>query len=229
MEEQSPLVSVVMPVYNSGLFLSEVIESVLDQTYGCWELIVVDERSTDDSVEIAQQYAARFPRKIRYVTHERRTNRGVSASRNLGTRLSRGSYVACLDSDDMWLPDKLEAQLSILHDLARDVRSGPRRTPRMRLRQIRRTFPYPAVGSVAYRKGWPGPVASSVRVTHSCSCRCRRLRVPIDLRTFYGHFVLSSTYNRCPTPYFHHRLLGASIPSRSVVRLANSRTACSTR
>jgi glycosyltransferase involved in cell wall biosynthesis len=109
-----PLISVVMPVYNSRPYLSEAVESVLAQTHVSWELIIVDDGSTDGSDKIAQQYAADLPGKVQYVTHECRRNRGISASRNLGSRVSRGSYIACLDSDDIWLPDKLASQIQIL-------------------------------------------------------------------------------------------------------------------
>ena len=110
----TPLITVVMPVFNRERFLAEAIESVLAQSYPHWELIVVDDGSADNSHAIAQRYAARFPERIRVVTHENGANRGISASRNLGGRNARGSYIAGLDSDDMWVPHKLEAQVNIL-------------------------------------------------------------------------------------------------------------------
>ncbi len=110
-----PLISVVIPVYNRDKYLDESISSVFAQTYDHWELILVDDGSTDASYEMELAYAAKHPDKIRCVTHEGRANRGISASRNRGSREARGAYVACLDSDDMWVPTKLEHQVSILN------------------------------------------------------------------------------------------------------------------
>ena len=109
-----PLISVVMPIFNRDAFVVEAIDSVLAQTYENWELILVDDGSTDRSYEIAQEFAARLPEKIRCVTHEDRVNRGISATRNRGVEVARGEYIACLDSDDMWVPRKLESQIRIL-------------------------------------------------------------------------------------------------------------------
>ena len=111
---EGPLISVVIPVYNRVDFLKEAVESVMAQTYTNWELILVDDGSTDGSFEKELEWAARFPDKIRCVTHEGRANRGISATRNRGTQASRGSYIACLDADDMWVPERLEKQVQIL-------------------------------------------------------------------------------------------------------------------
>ncbi len=109
-----PLVSVVTPFLNAETFMREAVESVLAQTYKNWELILVDDGSTDGSTAIARQYAADHPGRIFYVEHENHENRGGSASRNVGIRRARGEYVAMLDSDDVWLPEKLERQVAIL-------------------------------------------------------------------------------------------------------------------
>lgn len=111
---EGPLVSVVMPVFNRVAFLDEAVESVMAQTYTNWELILVDDGSSDGSYEKEQQWAARFPDRIRCVTHENRANRGISASRNRGSQDARGQYVASLDSDDMWVVEKLERQIRIV-------------------------------------------------------------------------------------------------------------------
>ena len=113
-ESEGRLVSVVMPVFNRVAFLDEAIESVIAQTYHNWELILVDHGSNDGSFERENEWAFRYPNKIRCVTHEGRINRGISATRNLGTQVARGSYIACLDSDDMWVPEKLAKQIQIL-------------------------------------------------------------------------------------------------------------------
>ena len=108
------LVSVITPFLNAEQFLQESIESVVAQTYDNWELLLVDDGSTDGSAEIALRYATQYPDKVRYLTHEGNRNNGSSASRNLGVHQARGAYVGFLDADDVYLPDKLKHQVSIL-------------------------------------------------------------------------------------------------------------------
>ena len=86
----SPRVSIITPFLNAGRFIQESIESVLSQTYGQWELLLVDDGSTDDSTSIAMRYAMAHTGKIRYFAHEGRLNHGASASRNLGARHAKG-------------------------------------------------------------------------------------------------------------------------------------------
>jgi glycosyltransferase involved in cell wall biosynthesis len=109
-----PLVSVVINFFNAEKFLREAIGSVFKQTYQNWELLLVDDGSTDSSTSIARQYAEAFPGKVRYLKHSRHRNRGAAASRNLGMSRARGRYVAFLDADDVWLPHKLRRQVDIL-------------------------------------------------------------------------------------------------------------------
>lgn len=106
-------VSAVIIFLNEARFLSEAIESVRAQTFPDWELILVDDGSTDASPDIARAAAAADPR-IRVVTHPNRENRGMSASRNRGLAEARGDYVAFLDGDDVWEPAKLAEQVAIL-------------------------------------------------------------------------------------------------------------------
>jgi glycosyltransferase involved in cell wall biosynthesis len=101
------LVSVVMPTYNRAYIIARAIESILGQTYPFVEVIVADDGSTDDTKEVV----ARYDDRVRYV---RQSNAGVSAARNLGLRHAGGEFVGFLDSDDTWLPWKVEAQVSIL-------------------------------------------------------------------------------------------------------------------
>ena len=107
-------VSIVTPFMNAGRFIEESIQSVLAQTYEAWELLLVDDGSTDDSTGIARRYADAYPDRIRYLAHPDRENRGASASRNLGARHARGEYLAYLDADDVYLPRKLEQQVPLL-------------------------------------------------------------------------------------------------------------------
>lgn len=110
----SPLVSCVIIFLNEESFIAEAIESVLAQSYSNWELLIVDDGSTDKSSQIALQYAESYPDKIFYLEHEGHQNRGMSASRNLAIQHARGKYISYLDGDDVWLPNKLERQLEIL-------------------------------------------------------------------------------------------------------------------
>jgi glycosyltransferase involved in cell wall biosynthesis len=112
--DASPLVSVVMIFMNGMPFMTEAIQSVFAQTYQHWELILVDDGSVDDSTQVALAWSRRFPERVRYVEHEGHENRGMSASRNLGIKLSRGECIAFLDSDDVYLPQKLERQVALL-------------------------------------------------------------------------------------------------------------------
>lgn len=103
------LVSIITPTYNCGKFIGETIESVLCQTYNNWEMIIVDDCSTDDTIEIVASF--KDPR-IKY--HRLDHNSGAAVARNLALRLARGRWIAFLDSDDLWLPTKLERQLSFM-------------------------------------------------------------------------------------------------------------------
>ena len=113
---RTPLVSVITIFWNEELFLSEAVDSVCRQTYDHWELLLVDDGSTDESTAVAQQYAASFPGKIRYLEHDGHRNCGAANSRNLAIQNARGDYIALLDADDVWLPMKLECQVSILEN-----------------------------------------------------------------------------------------------------------------
>ena len=114
MPPANPVVSAVIIFFNARRFLEEAVESVLAQTYDAWEMVLVDDGSTDDSRALALAYVERYPDRVRLLEHEGRQNRGMSASRNLGLRHARGSYVAFLDADDVWLPSKLEHQVALL-------------------------------------------------------------------------------------------------------------------
>jgi glycosyltransferase involved in cell wall biosynthesis len=110
---EQPLISVVLCFYNEEKFLEEAIASVLSQDYGNWELILVDDGSSDKSTDIAKEYARRYYHKIKYASHPGHCNEGLSASRNLGISKSAGDFVAFIDADDMWYHNKLSAQLQI--------------------------------------------------------------------------------------------------------------------
>jgi glycosyltransferase involved in cell wall biosynthesis len=109
----NPLVSVIVPFFNAGEFLEETIASVFAQAYEHWQLLLVDDGSSDASTDIARRYAQEYPGRVYYFDHYQHRNRGVCFSRNLGVKQATGEYVALLDADDVWLPHKLERQLAI--------------------------------------------------------------------------------------------------------------------
>jgi teichuronic acid biosynthesis glycosyltransferase TuaG len=113
-----PLVSVVMPAYNAAAYISASIQSVLDQTYPHLELIIIDDCSTDNTREIVEAYQAKDERIIlRSNPHNLR----VAATRNKGIEAARGKYLAFLDSDDLWLPNKLQYQVELLESGSVDM------------------------------------------------------------------------------------------------------------
>ena len=114
MRAERPLVSVVTIFLDGERFIEEAIASVFAQTYSRWELVLVDDGSTDRSTAFARQTAAAHPSRVRYVEHAGHANRGMSASRNLGVRTARGELIAFLDADDVYLPGKLDHQVSLL-------------------------------------------------------------------------------------------------------------------
>jgi glycosyltransferase involved in cell wall biosynthesis len=112
----SPEISILMTAWNAERYLCEAIESVLQQhTERSWELVFVDDGSTDGTLAIVKEYATRLPDKIRVLQHSGGANRGISASRNLAMRNAKGSLLAFLDSDDVWLPNHLETQADLLY------------------------------------------------------------------------------------------------------------------
>jgi glycosyltransferase involved in cell wall biosynthesis len=110
----TPIVSVITAFFNEERFLAEAIESVLRQDFSHWELVLVDDGSTDGSTAIAQRYAQLMPDKILYCDHADHVNKGLSASRNWGIQHSHAPLIALLDADDVWRPGKLTQQLAII-------------------------------------------------------------------------------------------------------------------
>ncbi len=103
-------VSIIMPSYNTGEYIKESIDSVLAQTYTSWELIIVDDCSTDNTEEIVSEYLS--DSRIRFLKNEK--NSGAAVSRNYALREAKGRWIAFLDSDDLWHPEKLEKQIAFM-------------------------------------------------------------------------------------------------------------------
>lgn len=115
---EKPKVSVIMPAYNMERYIGDAIRSVQQQTYTNWELLIIDDGSTDSTGEIVEQLA-REDERIRFIRNER--NIGVARTRNRGFELASGEYVALLDSDDVWRPEKLACQLAMAEESGADV------------------------------------------------------------------------------------------------------------
>ncbi|HEY5986202.1 MAG TPA: glycosyltransferase family A protein [Streptosporangiaceae bacterium] len=108
--------TVIVIFCDEARFLPEALDSVAAQSYDAWEMVLVDDGSTDGSVMVAKERAAISGGRIRYLTHSDGGNHGMSASRNLGLASARGEYVAFLDADDVWLPHKLADQTRLLDE-----------------------------------------------------------------------------------------------------------------
>ncbi|MDO6610117.1 glycosyltransferase [Shewanella sp. 1_MG-2023] len=111
MTKKNSKVSIIMPTYNVGNIVQETIESVLSQTYKDWELIIVDDASTDNTVNILINICATDPRIILVLSE---VNKGAGASRNIGLDTAKGRFIAFLDSDDIWESTKLETQIDYM-------------------------------------------------------------------------------------------------------------------
>ncbi len=105
------LVSVIIPAYNAQNFIKATIQSVINQTYPNWEMLIVDDGSTDETRQVVQKYLA--DHRIQYLYQK---NQERAAARNRGIRHASGKYIAFLDADDLWLPDKLKVQVEYLHN-----------------------------------------------------------------------------------------------------------------
>ena len=131
-----PLISVIIPSYNRAWSSLRALESVLEQSFGNFDVWIVDDGSSDNTREIIQRFVSRGIRvPVNFIST---TNAGVAAARNLGIRRSAGHWLALLDSDDQWIPKKLERQfqymeahpeISLIHTAERWIRNGKRVNP----------------------------------------------------------------------------------------------------
>lgn len=159
-----PRVSVVLIFLNAERYLREAIASVSGQTFPAWELILVDDGSTDGSTAIARAQAVADP-KVRYADHPGHTNCGMSASRNLGASLARGEYLTFIDADDVWEARKLAEQVAVL-DARPDVGL--------------------VVGALNYWYSWQGAAAGEAdRIVLTGDIRDEQLNPPEALLRLY--------------------------------------------
>ena len=114
MEQDAGHISIIVQVYNAGAYIRETISMVAAQTYGNWELLLVDDGSEDDSREKIRESMESGDARIRLI--EKQQNEGAARARNTGIEASKGRYVAFLDADDLWMPDKLEKELAFMKE-----------------------------------------------------------------------------------------------------------------
>lgn len=122
--QSTVLVSVVIPFFNADAYLAEAVESVLAQTCDDWELLLIDDGSSDGGPALARSYAGRSPERVQVLSHADHANLGCSASRNVGLGAARGEWVAMLDADDLWKREKLAEQVALAERLGVDAVMG---------------------------------------------------------------------------------------------------------
>lgn len=156
----APRVSVICIFHQAERFLAEAVDSVLAQDFRDFELLLVDDGSTDGGTAIAQGYAARLPGTVRWLDHPGHANRGMSATRNRGLAEARGQLLAFIDADDVWRPGKLRAQVALLdaHPEAGMV-----------------------CGALEYWRSWQGGTDSVVRIGRHQGRLCHPPRTVLDL------------------------------------------------
>jgi glycosyltransferase involved in cell wall biosynthesis len=103
-------VSIIVPTYNCALYLPDALESVLSQTYTDYELYIINDGSTDNTDEVVTTYMPRFDGNVHYIKQQ---NQGLACARNTGIKSASGDFIAFLDSDDIWLPEKLKSQIDV--------------------------------------------------------------------------------------------------------------------
>ena len=106
-------VSIIMPTYNCAPYIADAVKSVIAQTYPCWELYIIDDCSSDNTADIVKDFVSKYS-NIHYECLEQ--NGGPAAARNRGLESAKGEYIAFLDSDDLWLPSKLEKQIAFMEE-----------------------------------------------------------------------------------------------------------------
>lgn len=115
MNQQDNLISIIVPVYNAGIYIEETISMVRAQTFSDWELILVDDCSEDDSRQIIKNYMDSLEdKRIRLI--EKEQNEGAAMARNIGMDAAKGRYIAFLDADDIWMADKLEKESAFMKE-----------------------------------------------------------------------------------------------------------------
>lgn len=161
MRSAPPLFSIIVPVYNSGSLAAEAVHSVLEQTIDDWELLLVDDCSTDGTFGLLDPYVKR---DSRIKTFRTAVNEGPARARNLAIEKASGRYMAFLDSDDLWRPEKLEAQLALLEQTRAPLVYSAYEILDPRRRRTKRVVPVPE--SIDYRRLLNATVIATVTAVY---------------------------------------------------------------
>ncbi|HEA65399.1 MAG TPA: glycosyltransferase family 2 protein [Desulfobacterales bacterium] len=167
---KKPIVSVIIPTYNRAHLIAGAIESVLDQTYQNFEIIIVDDSSTDKTEELIKEFIY-LDSRVKYFKHDR--NKGGSASRNTGIINARGNFLAFLDSDDIWLPHKIEKQLRIFYQNGPELGAVGSGSIALSGNKMKNFIPTGKFGNIyknlltSLDKDWPGET-STIMIKHEC-------------------------------------------------------------
>lgn len=212
------LISVVIPCYNADLFLRETIESVLSQTYSSYEIILVDDGSTDGTTSIIQSYGT----QVRAVFTP---NRGASAARNLGTSLAQGEFIQYLDADDLLAPEALATRVGALLSTNGDVaycgwqkleqgRNGQFTPADVTDRPIEAVHPDPEIA--LFTDFWCPPAALlySRRIVEKIGCWNESLSIIQDARFLLDATLLGGRFTYVPGVSAYYRVHGSQSLSR---------------
>jgi len=234
MQKKSPLLSVIIPTYNRARFIAEAIDSVLAQTYTNFELIVVDDGSTDNTRQVLQPYMNR----IRYIFQE---NAGCSTARNTGLKEAKGEWIAYLDSDDIWMPEKLQTQVEdvcsfpdvcahsintlIYRDhIGKEVDIFSFTGFNAEYRQERGFIERPLLPQIKFGFGWPQCMLTKKQILVKAGAFDNELRLWQDMDAFYRVAALGNwAYNSKPlVKILRREKENIELSSQSVRNRANS-------
>jgi glycosyltransferase involved in cell wall biosynthesis len=217
------LVSIIIPTYNSGNFLTESVESALNQDYPSIEVIVIDDGSTDSSIKLLDKYKGR-------ITCVTTSNRGAASARNTGILISKGEYIAFLDSDDIWLPNKLSKQMALMDSQKLDLVycSGQEfdETGKLGLVQSAKYegdcyelyVRYPTRDILAI-----GPSGTLIKRSHLAYSGLFDTRVPAPTEDwdFFRRYSLNAKIGFCSEVLVHRRIHANNISKQSLVSYYN--------
>jgi len=218
MSSKTPLVSVVMPAYNAEKYISEAIESILNQTFKDFEFIIINDGSTDSTPNIIDKYA-RLDKRIIVLNNEKNLN--IAESRNRGVEIARGKYIATMDSDDRALPDRLKNQLEFLEsnkDIAISI-GNINIMDGKGVFQYTRNYPVADkdIRSKVYRfNPFPNPTIMCRREVYEKNGKYNNAYVPIDDFDFWLRAGTQFKFGNCGKIVLNYRVVEGSASHRKL-------------
>jgi glycosyltransferase involved in cell wall biosynthesis len=218
MSSKTPLVSVVMPAYNAEKYISEAIESILNQTFKDFEFIIINDGSTDSTPNIIDKYA-RLDKRIIVLNNEKNLN--IAESRNRGVEIAKGKYIATMDSDDRALPDRLKNQLEFLES-NKDVAISIGNINIMDGKGVfQYTRKYPVtnkdIRSKVYRfNPFPNPTIMCRREVYEKNGKYNNAYVPIDDFDFWLRAGTQFKFGNCGKIVLNYRVVEGSASHRKL-------------